>query len=205
MAKNGSFGPEDVEVVKRELLFQGFYRMEKLSFRHRMFAGGWSPLIQRELFVRPPAAGVLAYDPARDEVLLIEQCRVGALDDPHIWQLEIVAGLIDEGEDGEAVVRREAQEEAGVELDEVEYVMTFLTSAGGTNERYSLYVARADLGHAGGVHGLPEEGEDIRVCVMGVDQAAQALSAGHINNAQAIIAVQWLLANRERLRRKWGS
>lgn len=197
------FSKDDVVVEKRETLFQGFYRMDKLHLRHRQFAGGMGPVINRELFVRPAAVGVLIYDPEGDCVLLIEQFRVGALDDTHPWQMEIVAGLIEPGEHPDEVVRREAKEEAGVELQRVERVMEFLPSPGGSDERFALYVARADLSLAGGIHGLPEEGEDIRVNVMSVNQALSALERGRINNAPCILALQWLALNKPRLQARW--
>ena len=202
MAAN-HFGKDDIVIEKRETLFQGFYRLDKLHLRHRQFAGGMGPLLTRELFVRPPAVGVLIYDPATDEVLLIEQCRVGALDDIHPWQMEIVAGLVESGEQPEDVVRREAEEEAGVVLGKVERVMEFMPSPGGSDERFTLYVASADLLQAGGVHGLLEEGEDIRVNVMSVNQALSALERGRINNAPCILALQWLALNKPRLLARW--
>lgn len=202
MAAN-HFTKDDVVVEKRETLFQGFYRMDKLHLRHRQFAGGMGPVINRELFVRPAAVGVLIYDPEGDCVLLIEQFRVGALDDTHPWQMEIVAGLIEPGEHPDEVVRREAKEEAGVELQRVERVMEFLPSPGGSDERFALYVASADLSLAGGIHGLPEEGEDIRVNVMSVNQALSALERGRINNAPCILALQWLALNKPRLQARW--
>lgn len=197
------FSSEDVVVEKRDTLFQGFYRIDKLHVRHRLFAGGMGPLISRELFVRPAAVGLLAYDPDADEVLLIEQFRVGALDNEHVWQMEIVAGLVEPGETLELVARREAQEEAGVVVDQMEKVMGFLLSSGGSDEHSTLFVGRADLSMAGGIHGLPEEGEDIRVNVMSLNQALAALQRGRINNAAAIIALQWLALNKARLQARW--
>ena len=202
MAAN-NFSKDDVVVGKRETQSQGFYRLDKLHLPHRQFAGGNGPVINRELFVRPPAVGVLIYDPATDEVLLIEQFRVGALEDAHPWQMEIVAGLIEPGELPEDVVRREAQEEAGITLGRVERVMEFLPSPGGSDERFALYVASADLSQAGGIHGLPEEGEDIRVNVMSVNQALTAVERGRINNAPCILALQWLALNKPRLLARW--
>lgn len=197
------FSRDDVVVEKRETLFRGFYRMDKLHLRHRQFAGGLGPAITRELFVRPAAVGVLVYDADTDSVLLIEQFRVGALDDAHPWQFEIVAGLIEPGEAPEDVVRREALEEAGVTLGAVEKVMDYLPSPGGSDERFGLYVAQADLSLAGGIHGLREEGEDIRVNVMSFNQAMAALQRGRINNAPCIIALQWLALNKPRLVARW--
>lgn len=200
---SSEFTRDDVLVEQRETLFRGFYRVDKLHLRHRQFAGGTGPLLAREMFVRPPAVGVLVYDADADEVLLIEQFRVGALASPHPWQFEIVAGLVEPGEAPEDVARREALEEAGVTLGPLEKVMDFLPSPGGSDEVFTLYVAGADLGSAGGIHGLPEEGEDIRVNVMSVNQALAALQRGRINNAPCIIALQWLALNKPRLQARW--
>lgn len=193
------FSRQDVEVERRETLFRGFYRIDKLHLRHRQFAGGMGPVITRELFVRHRAVGVLIHDAALENVLLIEQFRVGALDDRHPWQLEIVAGLVEPGESLDEVARREAEEEAGVQLDTLEEIMDFMPSPGGSDEHFTLYAGRADLTRAGGVHGLPEEGEDIRVQVMRLDQALSLLASGRINNAACIIALQWLALHKARL------
>lgn len=197
------FTKDDVVVEQREVLFKGFYRVDRLRLRHRQFAGAMGPVVTREMFVRHPAVGVLVYDADSDEVLLIEQFRVGALENPHPWQYEIVAGLVEPGESLEDVARREALEEAGVSIDQLERVMDFLPSPGGSDESFTLYVGRADLGAAGGIHGLPEEGEDIRVNVMSVNQALAALQRGRINNAPCIIALQWLALNKPRLQARW--
>ncbi|MDF2446288.1 MAG: ADP-ribose pyrophosphatase [Moraxellaceae bacterium] len=197
------FGKDDVVVEKRETLFKGFYRVDKLHLRHRQFAGDMGPVITREMFVRHPAVGVLVYDADSDEVLLIEQFRVGALENEYPWQFEIVAGLVEPGESLEEVARREAKEEAGVTLGQMEKVLDFLPSPGGSDEHFTLFVARADLSTAGGVHGLPEEGEDIRVNVMSTNQAFAALQRGRINNAPCLIALQWLALNKSRLQARW--
>ena len=81
--------------------------------------------------------------------------------------------------------------------------MEYLPSSGGSDEVTTLFVGRADLTHAGGVHGLPEEGEDIRVNVMSVNQALSALANGRITNASCIIALQWLALNKARLLARW--
>ena len=89
-------GPDDVQILRREQCFSGFYRLERVHLRHRQFSGAMGAELSRELFVRHDAVCVLPYDPLRDRVVLIEQFRVGALgkvDNP--WLIELVAGLID--------------------------------------------------------------------------------------------------------------
>ncbi|KAF1050995.1 MAG: ADP-ribose pyrophosphatase [Stenotrophomonas maltophilia] len=198
-------GPEDVEVSQREECFRGFYRVDRLRLRHRQFAGGMGPLLTRELFVRHDAVCVLPYDPQRDEVVLIEQFRVGAMDaGVNPWLLELVAGLIDKQEEPEEVARREAEEEAGLTLGALWPISQYLPSPGGSNELVHLYVGRCDSSSASGIHGLEEEGEDIRVHVMSFDAALRELREGRINNAASMIALQWLALNCAEVRATWG-
>ena len=195
----------DVEIVEREACFRGFYQLERLHLRHRLFAGGMGKVISRELFVRHDAVCVLPYDPQRDCVVLIEQFRVGALDKSlNPWLIELVAGLIDKDEQPEQVARREAVEEAGLELAELWPLTQYYPSPGGSDERVHLYVGRCDSRGAGGVHGLEEEGEDIRVLVWSLDDALAAVENGRIDNAASIIALQWLALNRAKLRERWA-
>ncbi len=161
-------------------------------------------MISRELFVRPDAVCVLPYDPHSDTVVLIEQFRVGALDkSPEPWLLETVAGLMDSNEPPHDVARREAREEADLELHELLPIMTYYPSPGGSDERVYLYVGRCSTVGAGGVFGLAEEGEDIRVHVWPLDDALQAVRDGRIDNAASIIALQWLALNKQQLRADW--
>jgi len=195
---------DDVEVVEREACFRGFYQLDRLHLRHRLFAGGMGKLINRELFVRHDAVCVLPYDPQRDCVVLIEQFRIGALDkSANPWLIELVAGLIDKDEQPEQVARREAVEEAGLELAALWPLTQYYPSPGGSDERVHLYVGRCDSRGAGGVHGLEEEGEDIRVLVWSLDEALAALDDGRIDNAASIIALQWLALNRDKVRERW--
>ena len=195
----------DVEVIEREACFQGFYRLDRLRLRHRQFAGGMGPPLSRELFVRHDAVCVLPYDPQRDCVVLIEQFRVGALDkSENPWLLELVAGLIDKDEHPEEVARREAVEEAGLSLGALWPITAYYPSPGGSDERVHLFVGRCDSSVAAGIHGLAEEGEDIRVHVWPLEDALQAVKDGRIDNAASIIALQWLALNRLEVRGLWA-
>jgi len=199
-----TFSQADVEVVEREECFRGFYKLDRLHLRHRLFAGGMGKLINRELFVRHDAVCVLPYDPRRDEVVLIEQFRVGALDkSANPWLLELVAGLIDKDEQPEEVARREAVEEAGLTLGALWPVCAYYPSPGGSDERVHLFVGRCDSVGAGGIHGLEEEGEDIRVHVLSFEDALARVRDGRIDNAASIMALQWLALNRDEVRGLW--
>ncbi|MGE8503448.1 MAG: NUDIX domain-containing protein [Pseudomonas sp.] len=194
-----------VEIIERETCFRGFYRLERIKLRHRQYAGGMGPQLTRELFVRHDAVCVLPYDPQRDEVVLIEQFRVGAMEKvANPWLLELVAGLIDKDEEPEEVARREAIEEADLTLTSLWPITQYFPSPGGSNERVHLFVGRCSSEGAGGVHGLAEEGEDIRVQVMALEDALSAVRDGRIDNAASIIALQWLALNREEVRGMWS-
>ncbi|OYW86777.1 MAG: ADP-ribose diphosphatase [Pseudomonadales bacterium 32-61-5] len=191
-------GPADVEIIQRDRCFSGFYNLDRFRLRHRLFRGGMGAEIERELFVRHDAVCVLPYDPQRDEVVLVEQFRMGAMargDNP--WLVETVAGLIDTDEQPEEVARREAVEEAGLEIGELWPVTAYYPSPGGSTERiHSSH-------EAGGVFGLEEEGEDIRAAVWPLQTALAALRDGRIDNAATIIALQWLALNRDEIREAW--
>ncbi|EPF7651611.1 ADP-ribose diphosphatase [Vibrio vulnificus] len=197
------FTPEDVEVLSKEPLFQGFFKMIKYRFRHKLFAGGWSNVIEREMFERGHAAAMLPYDPIRDQVVLIEQVRVGALEHQHPWQLEIVAGMIDRDESADDVVRREAQEEAGLEVGQLVSVVSYYPSAGGCSEKLDVFIGEVDASKAHGIHGLDYEDEDIRVHVMTREQAYDLVKQGKIENGASIIALQWLELNHLQLKSQW--
>ncbi|WP_428772999.1 ADP-ribose diphosphatase [Vibrio sp.] len=197
------FTPEDVDILDKEIVFDGFFKMRKYRFRHRRFAGGWSEPIEREMLDRGHAAALLPYDPVTDQVVIIEQIRVGALEHANPWQLEIVAGILDTDETAEQVVRREAVEEAGVAIDQVIKVTSYYPSSGGCSEMLDIYVGSVDANSADGIHGLEHEGEDIRVHVMTREQAYQLVEQGKIENGASIIALQWLQLNVDKLRKQW--
>ncbi|WP_318473035.1 ADP-ribose diphosphatase [Photobacterium leiognathi] len=201
--KPQSFCMEDVDILVKETVYQGFFKMVKYRFRHKLFAGGWSGEISREMFERGHAAALLPYDPITDEVVLIEQFRVGAMAAGCApWQLEIVAGMIDhQDESTEDVVKREAVEEAGLIVAELEKVTRYLSSSGGCSEMLDIFVGTVDSTQAGGIHGLAEESEDIRVHVVSREQAYEWVESGKIENAASIIALQWLQLNYSRLQK----
>lgn len=199
-------GPErpDVEIVERRVDHQGFFRMDHFRLRHRLYNGEMSPLMSRELFERGDAAALLPYDPVRDEVVLLEQFRIGALGrEGGPWLLEIVAGMIEEGETAERVIEREAMEEAGLTLGRVVHICDYLVSPGGTSEKIFLYCAEVDARGVEGIYGLADEVEDIRVVAVPFDETWALFEAGRIDSASPIIALQWLQRERSRLRREW--
>ena len=192
------------EIIEKEILYSGFFRMEKYRFKHTLYAGGWSSEISRELFVRGSCVAVLLYDPDADKVILIEQFRAGAILQPdRAWLIEIVAGAIEDGETAKEVAYRESLEEAGCEIQELFVINEFYTTPGGASERITLFCGKVDSTHIGGIHGLDHEDEDILVRAVDFDEAYEMVESNEIESAISIIAIQWLALNKQKLKNKW--
>ncbi|MBA0214250.1 MULTISPECIES: ADP-ribose diphosphatase [Pectobacterium] len=199
-----TFTKDDVEIIARETLYDGFFSLERYRFRHRLFNGGMSDEVSREIFERGHAVVLLPYDPVRDEVVLIEQIRIAAYDtSASPWLFELVAGMIEPGESHEEVARREAEEEAGLRVGRCRPIINYLASPGGTSERLAVIVGEVDTRTAKGIHGLAEENEDIRVHVVSRKQSYQWVEEGIVDNAASVIALQWLALHHEELKREW--
>lgn len=199
--KRSEFSAGDVEVLEEETLFQGFTRLVRTRLRHRLFNGGWSQPIERELFDRHDACAAVLYDPKRDLVGLVEQFRIGALKSEYgPWCLEVVAGLVDDGETPDNVIRREIGEEAGITEVDIRFITSYYSTPGGCNEKVHLYIGLCNLDQAGGVHGLSHENEDIRLHIVPAEEVFAAMLTSRLNNSAALIGLQWLQHNRARLR-----
>lgn len=195
----------DIEILDATLAYQGYGRIDNYRLRHRLHDGRLGQPVLREVYHRGHVAAVLPYDPARDAVVLLEQFRIGAhLAGMRPWQIEAVAGMIDGDETPEMVARREAREEAGLALQELVPIARYLVSPGAITETVALYCGRVDSRNAGGVHGLREEGEDIKVETVPAGRLAAMLEDGTIANALTIIAVQWLLLHHRMVRERWS-
>lgn len=194
------FTRNDVDIASRDVIQQGFFHVEALTLRHRLFEGGWSEPMRRELHCRHGAVGVFMYDVALDSLVFIEQFRVGAVDDASPWKLELVAGLMDSDETEEDVARREAREEAGCSVHELMRLHSYYPSPGACNERVTLFCALVDAGDLGGIHGVADEHEDIRVHVVPFADAWELMQAGRLDNAMTLIGMHWLAGQRASLR-----
>lgn len=206
LVKSNTDMSKKFDILNEETVYNGFFNMKKFTIKHSLYEGGWSNTMTRELFHRGNCVAVLLYDPNRDEVVIIEQFRIGALQMPdpeQAWLLEVVAGAIEEGETAEDVAYRESVEEAGCEIQELIKINDFFTSPGGTSELLTLYCGKVDTTNVGGIHGLDHENEDISVKAIKFDEVYQLLLDGKILSAIPIIAVQWLKINRNDLRKKW--
>jgi ADP-ribose diphosphatase len=203
----------DAEVLEKQPAYSGYFRVDRYQLRHRLYAGGWGPPFEREVFERGHAVGVVLYDPIRDLLVLIEQFRVGAFiagREPGLsgafspWLIEIVAGIIDEGETAQEVARREAIEEAGCEISHIERIGVILTSPGGSSETVEFYLGLTHAPETGGIHGLDEEHEDIRVIVAPPEEVYAWIDEGRIVNGPALVGLQWFRVHHQQLRERHG-
>lgn len=198
------FSDSDVEVLKREEGYRGHFRIDRLSLRHRLFGGGWSRTMTREVFERGDAVAVLPWDLNADSLILVEQFRPGAMrqeDSP--WMLELIAGVVEPGEADAEVAHREAMEEAGCELDRLHPIATFYPSAGACSEQIRAFIGRVVTAGVGEVHGLADEHEDLLVHAVPREEAFRLLDSDGINNGHTLIALQWLARHGDALRQEW--
>ena len=188
------------KMLDRQSAYDGFFKVDLCHVKYDKYQGGELE-VKRELFHRGDAVAVLLYDPVNDKLVMIEQFRIGAIDDEQgPWMLEIVAGIVEEGESPQDVARRECKEEAGINIHSFENIYSFYASPGGSSEKIYLLCGLLDSNDIGGYHGLDHEGEDIKVVVMDYQEAVDLLHANEIAAAIPLIALQWLQLNRERLK-----
>jgi ADP-ribose pyrophosphatase len=197
---------DTVQVETRTTPYRGYMRLDIYKFRHRVFDRGWSDDISREVVERGHVVAVMPYDPARDEVVLLEQFRIGAYTSPGMspWQIECVAGIVEPHQTALDAAAREMEEETGATVGDLEPIHTYLTSPGFTSESICMYCGRVDTDGIGGIYGLAHEGEYIRVFTASSEEAFGLLDSGRIENGMTIIALHWLRHHRARLREKWS-
>jgi len=195
----------DVEIARTRTVSARHLRIDTFRFRHRLFSGEWSAQRNYDVLRRGQVVAIVLYDPDRDAVVLVEQFRLPALlAGRSPWQLEAAAGLIDTDETPQAVAVRETREETGLAIiGELIPIQHYLSSAGNSDEGIFLFCSRVDSTAAGGVHGLPEEHEDIRVVVKTSAEIEALLDTGAIESGHTLIGLHWFLRHRDRLRRLW--
>lgn len=195
----------DWKIKQRDRLYDGHFKVDLFTIQHELFEGGVSTELIRERVSRQNSVGVLPYDPNRDEVVLIEQFRMGPLEqDDNPWMTEIIAGLVEMGENFEQVAYRESLEEANCKLQDLQHLSSFYPSPGGFSEQSHVYVGKANTANLGGVYGEKSEGEDIRVKVVSSEDAFAMLENGTICSAIPMIALLRFRSIKQELVNKWA-
>ncbi|MDT0117458.1 NUDIX domain-containing protein [Microbacterium sp. PRF11] len=181
-----------VEVTGVELLAAGWHVLRATTFRYRGDDGEWVTQT-RETYDRGNGATILLYDATRRTVLLTRQFRypVYVNDHPDGMLIETAAGLLDD-DDPLTAIRREAEEETGVRVDEVQHVFDVYMSPGSVTERLHFFAAGYDgANREGDRGGLIEEGEEIEILEYDIDEALSMIRAGSIQDAKTIMLLQW--------------
>lgn len=195
---------DDVRPDPMKRCYTGYFTLEEHRVYHKTYAGGESGLVQREVFVGADAAILLPYDVRRDRVMLIEQFRAGpwARHDANPWMLEPIAGRIDPGESPEDTARREAQEEAKIDITTLHHIAKVYASPGCSTEFFHIFVGEADLpDDITGVAGLASEAEDIKSYLFDFDSLMEMVDRYQAGNAPLVLAALWLARKRDALRR----
>ena len=195
--------PRDFEVVQADPPQGRFFRFQSTKIAHRCFDGTRSDVLSREVFIGVDAAIILPYDPVRDQVLLVEQVRIGPAlrHDPNPWMLEPIAGIVDARETPQQAALREAKEEAGLEDIQLQPAGAFYVSPGATTDYFYAFVGLCDLPQTVPYYGgLPNEGEDIKLHPLSFDDAMDLADSGEVTTGPALYLLYWLLRHRARLR-----
>ena len=197
--------PHRVDLQEESRISSGYLKIDRYRLRHERYVGDWTETLSREVMDRGAVGAVLPFDPFRQEVILIEQFRIGAWAAgwPEPWLLECVAGVIEKDETPEALAIREAREEAGCEITRLEPIARYLSTPGACSERVHLFCGQVDTSSAGGIHGLETEHEDIFACVWSLKDALALLHRGEVSNSMTLIALQWLDRHHEDISHRW--
>lgn len=167
-----------MKIKKKETAYDGYFKIHKLTVEQN------SHTFTREQFDRGQAVAALVYDTKREEYVLTKQFRVG----PEAELVEVVAGMVDAGEEPEASIVREIEEEIGYAVDHLEHLHTFYSSPGGSTEYVKLYYAEVSEQKSGG-GGNSHEHEQIEIVRLNREELEQMQST----DAKTIIAQQWLM------------
>lgn len=208
--------PKQVDIKRLDALYQGFFEYKQLTLIHSLYQKRpntsitYSSELKREVMCRGDAVAVLLYNLELQEILLVEQIRAGAVasiqnksmhsgqeaEFQQAWLLEPVAGGIDDGESPENAVHREAMEEAGVSINNLEFIVEYYPSPAGCDERILLYAAEYDANTDIQYAGLDHEHEDIKVVRLSFDEAKRKLRRHEFNVSTTIMTLQWFFCQK---------
>ena len=179
-------------IRSRTALHEGFLRLYRYECEVEQHLGGMRQ-VSWEVMERGDAVAVLGHDPQRDEVVLANEFRAGALvAGEYPYRDNLVAGSIEHGETALQAAVREMHEEVGLALSNAVLIHPgAYVSSGGTAERISLVYGTVDTRNAGGVHGNPAEHEDILTVVLPATAFIARVRSGDINDLKTLVAGYW--------------
>ena len=197
---------EEVAISSKEHAYRGYVKVDTYRLRHKISDGEWSGEMERQVVERGHAVAVLPFDPIRKELVLIEQFRIGAFTSPGFqpFQIECVAGMIEEGQTAEEAAYRETLEETGLEADALLPMVSYLSSPGVISEALTLFLGKVDATDAGGIFGVDHEDEHIHAFPVPLEDALELLETGAIENGMTVIALQWLQLNQHKIPPEWA-
>lgn len=185
-----------VKNIKKVLLSDSWYTLNKVIFDYQMQDGQWVEQV-REAYDRGNGATVLLYNKKKRKVILIRQFRMPSFlnGNPSGMMVETCAGLLD-GDDPETCVIKEAEEESGYRVSRVEKVFEAYMSPGAVTEIIHFYVGEyKDQDKVGAGGGLHSEQEDIEVLEVDFDRAMNMIATGEIKDAKTIMLLQYARIN----------
>jgi nudix-type nucleoside diphosphatase (YffH/AdpP family) len=180
-----------IRVKNVRVLSDNHYTLKTTTLEWRRADGEWQTQ-HRETYDRGNGATLLPYNLARRTVMLVKQFRypayVNGCDD---LLIEAAAGLLDNASP-ETRIRTEAEEEIGYRLRDIRKVFEAYMSPGSVTEKLHFFVAeyQPDM-KIGAGGGNPDEGEDIEVLELAIDEALAMISDGRIMDAKTIMLLQW--------------
>jgi nudix-type nucleoside diphosphatase (YffH/AdpP family) len=189
-----------VEVIDRRRVFDDFFKIEEARLRYQRYDGTMSPVLRRLNFERGDSSAAILVNAERRTVYLTEQFKFPTFGKGDGWIVEVVAGTIDTGEAPADCIKREIREETGFAVETVEWIADFFVSPGGSSERIFLFCAAvSDAAHSASGGGVADEGEDIKLVELPLDEFVAKAQAGHWHDAKTLIAGYWLKDNLARI------
>ena len=180
------------KIINKKNLYSGFFSLNKYEFTHKKHNGEWTSTVEREIFSGAHVSTLLPYDPIKKEIILIQQFRAGVLsryDESYL--LEIVAGIVDEGENPEQTAIRECFEETGCEVKKIHPIQSYFPAPGSSESFYHIYLGEIQAFDGERIKGLEKENEDILVKSFKIDEVRQMLKEKKIMNGLTLVALQW--------------
>ncbi len=187
----------EVRNIKKEVLSNNWYTLNKLTFEYQKEDGSWETQ-QREAYDRGNGAAILLYNQAKKTVVLTRQFRMPTYINGNTdgMMIEVCAGLLD-GDHPEDCIKKEVEEETGYKVDKVTKVFESYMSPGSVTEILYFFIGSYEdaikLSDGGGAE---DETENIEVLEYPFDKALAMITSGEIKDAKTIMLLQYAKINK---------